>query len=304
MKMASTLGQMKGAAMKIGQLASFVDVEFLPPRVPRDLPGAAREAAHLRAADALEQVEKSSPRSTRANAQGPLRRVRARGLRGGVDRPGPPRPLHDGRAVAVKIQYPGIAEALEADLRNAGRSCGSARPWRPGSTRRRSPKSCASGCSRSSTTSTRRRTSALRPRLRRPPLHLRARGQHPALAPAGAGHRAVDGHRLRGGQGATEGGAQPLRRDRLPLLLRLDLPPAALQRRLAPGQLPADGRRPRRLPRLRHDQAARPATDRARAAGARTPPSTTTPRSCATASPSSASSRTRRRSTSSACSST
>ena len=28
--------------------------------------------------------------------------------------------LHDGRAVAVKIQYPGIAEALESDLRNAG----------------------------------------------------------------------------------------------------------------------------------------------------------------------------------------
>ena len=28
--------------------------------------------------------------------------------------------LLDGREVAVKIQYPGIAEALEADLRNAG----------------------------------------------------------------------------------------------------------------------------------------------------------------------------------------
>src|SRR6266545_6524632 len=29
-KMASTLGEMKGAAMKLGQLASFVDTEFLP----------------------------------------------------------------------------------------------------------------------------------------------------------------------------------------------------------------------------------------------------------------------------------
>ena len=28
--------------------------------------------------------------------------------------------LKDGRDVAVKIQYPGIAEAMEADLRNAG----------------------------------------------------------------------------------------------------------------------------------------------------------------------------------------
>ena len=31
MKMASTLGEMKGVAMKMGQLASFVDTEFLPP---------------------------------------------------------------------------------------------------------------------------------------------------------------------------------------------------------------------------------------------------------------------------------
>ena len=29
--MAATLGEMKGAAMKLGQLASFVDTEFLPP---------------------------------------------------------------------------------------------------------------------------------------------------------------------------------------------------------------------------------------------------------------------------------
>ena len=30
-KMVATLGQMKGAAMKLGQLASFIDTEFLPP---------------------------------------------------------------------------------------------------------------------------------------------------------------------------------------------------------------------------------------------------------------------------------
>src|SRR5919204_760314 len=30
-KMASVLGEMKGAAMKLGQLASFIDTEFLPP---------------------------------------------------------------------------------------------------------------------------------------------------------------------------------------------------------------------------------------------------------------------------------
>src|SRR5947207_1179134 len=31
LKLVRTLGEMKGAAMKIGQLASFIDTEFLPP---------------------------------------------------------------------------------------------------------------------------------------------------------------------------------------------------------------------------------------------------------------------------------
>src|SRR3954467_3186007 len=31
LKMASVLGEMKGAAMKIGQMASFIDADFLPP---------------------------------------------------------------------------------------------------------------------------------------------------------------------------------------------------------------------------------------------------------------------------------
>ncbi len=31
MKMVGALGQMKGAAMKLGQFASFIDTEFLPP---------------------------------------------------------------------------------------------------------------------------------------------------------------------------------------------------------------------------------------------------------------------------------
>src|SRR3954468_21623733 len=35
-QMVDTLGKMKGAAMKIGQLASFIDTEFLPPEF-RDL---------------------------------------------------------------------------------------------------------------------------------------------------------------------------------------------------------------------------------------------------------------------------
>ena len=77
----------------------------------------------------------------------------------------------------------------------------------------------------------------LLPRLPRPPVRLRARSRHPALAAPRARHRAGRGDRLRGDQGAAARGAQPLRRDRLPRQLRLDLPPAALQRRPPPRQL-------------------------------------------------------------------
>ena len=39
---------------------------------------------------------------------------------------------HDGRAVAVKVQYPGVAEAIAADLDNAGLLFGGAGPCLPG----------------------------------------------------------------------------------------------------------------------------------------------------------------------------
>ena len=148
MKMVGALGQMKGAAMKLGQFASFIDTEFIPEEY-REI--YQEQLAKLRT-DAppmpWEKVEKvldeeydGEPR-LRA-----LRRVRA-------PRPSPPPrsarctapSCSTGAEVAVKIQYPGIAEALEADLRNAGTLVRLARGRSPpGSTPRRSPTSCASG---------------------------------------------------------------------------------------------------------------------------------------------------------------
>ena len=40
--------------------------------------------------------------------------------------------IHDGREVAVKVQYPGVAEALEADLKNAGTIVRLAKALAPG----------------------------------------------------------------------------------------------------------------------------------------------------------------------------
>ena len=120
-RMVDTLGTMKGAAMKMGQLASFIDTEYLPDEY--------RELYQ----EKLGKLRTSAPRdAVGEGAQGDRRGVR-RALRGAVPvdrarrRSRPPRSarctaavLHDGRRVAVKVQYPGVDAALRADLSNAG----------------------------------------------------------------------------------------------------------------------------------------------------------------------------------------
>ena len=153
--------------------------------------------------------------------------------------------LPDGRAVAVKIQYPGVAEALEADLRNMGTIVRLAQAIAPGL----DPKAIAKELRERvleeldyEYEAQNQRTFA-RAYRDHPFIYVPRRDQPPVTAPR-AGHRVRRGPRLRGRQAAAAGRARPLRRDRLPLLLRLDLPPAALQRRSAPRQLHphADGR--------------------------------------------------------------
>lgn len=66
---------------------------------------------------------------------------------------------HDGREVAVKVQYPGAGEALLSDLNQLGRFARLLGPSSPGSTSSRSSPSCATGSRRSSTTAWRHRPS-------------------------------------------------------------------------------------------------------------------------------------------------
>ena len=163
--MASILGEMKGAAMKLGQLASFIDTEFLPPEYAELYQ---EQLAKLRTSAPAMPWEKVSKVLEEEYRGEPLDELFAEiepeafaaASIGQVHRA----TLHDGRTVAVKIQYPGVAEALEADLRNAGMIVRLARALAPGLDAeggRRGAAACA--CSRSSTTSTRRRTSALSP---------------------------------------------------------------------------------------------------------------------------------------------
>jgi predicted unusual protein kinase regulating ubiquinone biosynthesis (AarF/ABC1/UbiB family) len=118
-ELVTQLGQMKGAAMKLGQVLSTVDFELVPegereafkaklsalrddaPQVPfrkmqkvvlDDLGGSLDE--HFATFDSTPVAAASIGQVYRAT-------------------------LHDGRDVAVKVQYPGVAEAVETDLRNA-----------------------------------------------------------------------------------------------------------------------------------------------------------------------------------------
>jgi predicted unusual protein kinase regulating ubiquinone biosynthesis (AarF/ABC1/UbiB family) len=114
------LGQMKGAAMKIGQVASFVDSGALPPEVHRRLE---EKLAELR--DSAPRVPFEEMRRVLESDLGERlddvfaefeREAFAAASIGQVYRAR----LHDGRRVAVKIQYPGIARAVRADLQNLG----------------------------------------------------------------------------------------------------------------------------------------------------------------------------------------
>jgi len=119
-RMVDVLGTMKGAAMKIGQLASFIDTEFIPEEYrelyQEKLATLRSEAPSMpwkKVKSVLEEEWDGEPieelfqdfdhEATAAASIGQVHRA----------------VLPDGRKVAVKVQYPGIAEALRADLQNA-----------------------------------------------------------------------------------------------------------------------------------------------------------------------------------------
>jgi predicted unusual protein kinase regulating ubiquinone biosynthesis (AarF/ABC1/UbiB family) len=115
-QMLAVLGNLRGGAMKIGQLASFVDVDFLPPEyreIYKERLAALRDAAPAMSWPKVKGVLESeleqpvedvfSEISHQALAAASIGQVH-RGV------------LLDGRRVAVKVQYPEVADALVSDL--------------------------------------------------------------------------------------------------------------------------------------------------------------------------------------------
>jgi len=112
-RVVETLGEMKGAAMKVGQMLSL-HVGMLPPEVAEVLRALQREAPRVPPEVMRYEVEGSlgapidelfaefEEEAFAAASIGQVHRAR----------------MHDGRPVAVKIQYPLIREVVQADLKN------------------------------------------------------------------------------------------------------------------------------------------------------------------------------------------
>jgi predicted unusual protein kinase regulating ubiquinone biosynthesis (AarF/ABC1/UbiB family) len=116
----AALGTMKGAAMKLGQVMSFLDVGLVPEEHREEFQkklGALRDAApKVRFADMRKVIE--------SELEAPLGEIFkefdeepiAAASIGQVYRAR----LPDDRIVAVKVQYPGVAAAVRADMQNLG----------------------------------------------------------------------------------------------------------------------------------------------------------------------------------------
>ena len=261
-QVAERLGNMKGALMKVGQMASYLD-DGLPEPVRQALAALQADAPPMSAELAAEVVERElgrppdevfvewDPDPIAAASIGQVHRAVAVDPASGEE-----------RAVAVKVQYPGVGEAIEADLANTDllgtllrQGFGGLDPT----------EMVAEIKERVAEELDYRREAANQSDFAdfyrgHPFIHVPA--IMPALSTAkvltselvvGAPWREVltwDQHR-----------ARPRRRGDLPLRVPQPVPDAGVQRRSAPRQLPVPRRRSHHVPRLR----ARPLLQRRRA---------------------------------------
>ena len=126
-----TLGEMKGGAMKFGQQLSVLEAAL-----PEDLAAPYREQL-TRLQDAAPPMPTQTVRDILARDLGEDWRERLVWLDGGPTAAASIGQVHrgrwhDGREVAVKVQYPGAGDALRSDLRQLARLARTIGPLVPG----------------------------------------------------------------------------------------------------------------------------------------------------------------------------
>ncbi|UUV06184.1 AarF/UbiB family protein [Ruegeria sp. YS9] len=113
-RVADQLARMRGAAMKVGQLISMDAGEVLPPELA-DIMARLRDQAHFMPPKQLRDVlNRAWGADWRKSFQSfDVRPIAAASI-GQVHRA----TLKDGRDVAIKVQYPGIARSIDSDVAN------------------------------------------------------------------------------------------------------------------------------------------------------------------------------------------
>ena len=108
------LAQMRGAAMKVGQLMSMEAGDLLPPELAQML-GHLRSDAHFMPPKQLKQVliENWGPEFQKRFHRFDVRPIPAASI-GHVHRG----QTKDGRDLAIKVQYPGVRGSIDSDVRN------------------------------------------------------------------------------------------------------------------------------------------------------------------------------------------
>jgi len=118
--MVRSIGQLKGGAAKIAQLASFIDTDFIPDEYrgvyQAELGKLRADAPAMPFKDVRKVLDEEWDEPVEELFEDFEQEAVAAASIGQVHRA----VLPDGRRVAVKIQYPGMAKALAADMSNAG----------------------------------------------------------------------------------------------------------------------------------------------------------------------------------------
>src|SRR3954463_12983394 len=131
-RMVKTFGQLKGGAAKIAQLASFIDTDFIPDEYrgvyQAELGKLRADAPAMPFKDVRKVLEEEWDEDVSELFEDFEEEAVAAASIGQVHRG----VLPDGRRVAVKIQYPGMAKALRADMQNAGLIMRMAKALAPG----------------------------------------------------------------------------------------------------------------------------------------------------------------------------
>lgn len=111
-QIADTLGEMKGAVMKVGQIASQTQ-DFLPPEFSRALERLQKDAPPMPYETIRRQVEMQLGRKLPELFAWFQEMPYASASIGQVHRAR----LHDGTEVIVKVQYPGVDDSCDSDLK-------------------------------------------------------------------------------------------------------------------------------------------------------------------------------------------